>query len=242
MRMIDIPIKNRELLEILDGWLWFYNNREDIKKYIRLKGSDLKMEDFTSETHLNDIVHQGQLHEGYPDALRGYSLEGHKLGDPQLAREFLVNMLDKGDAEETKANNFVSKCIAKHSEMNTKLGNFLVIKNNALAALYPPDGFISWHNNANASAYNFIFTWSETGEGCFKYIDADTGEEVILQDRKGWNCKAGYFGSYDEHESQLCYHAAETKCWRFTLGFMMNRTEMSLGMQEDVISEISSNY
>ena len=35
MRMIDIPIKNRELLEILDGWLWFYNNKEDSQKVIK---------------------------------------------------------------------------------------------------------------------------------------------------------------------------------------------------------------
>jgi len=238
MRMINVPIKNEELLDILNEWLWFYDNREDVEKYIKLKASDQLMSDWTSAEHRDFIITEGSKHEGYPECLRGYSLEGHKLLRNDLAKDFRVSYRDEGDEAERKSNEFITRCAKKYSEINEKLGNFLVIKNNALAALYPPEGFISWHNNANASAYNFIFTWSETGEGCFKYVDADTGEEVILHDKKGWNCKAGYFGSYDEHQSQICYHAAETKCWRFTLGYMLDRSSHALGMQEDVISEI----
>lgn len=242
MRMIDVPIKNQELLDILDEWVWFYDNREDVEKYIKLKGSNQDMSKWTCEEHRDAIVMEGVQHEGYPECLRGYTLEAHKILNHNLRREFIVDYQNEGDEAETRANEFILKAAKKYSEINQKLGNLLVMKNNALAALYPPEGFISWHNNANASAYNFIFTWSETGDGCFKYIDADTGEEVILQDRKGWNCKAGYFGSYEEHQSSICYHAAETKCWRLTLGYMLDRSSFALGMQEDIIAEISGDF
>ena len=45
--------------------------------------------------------------------------------------------------------------------------------------MYPPGGYISWHNNANASAYNLVFTWSESGNGYFKYIDGETKKEIV---------------------------------------------------------------
>ena len=48
-----------------------------------------------------------------------------------------------------------------------------------------PSKDISWHNNANASAYNFIFTWSEHGDGYFDYVDTSTGEVVRIPDVKG---------------------------------------------------------
>ena len=104
--------------------------------------------------------------------------------------------------------------------------------------MYPPKGFISWHNNANASAYNLIFTWSETGDGYFKYIDGYTGDEIVIPDKKGWQCKAGYFGAYNEEPEKLVYHTASTDCWRITVSYIFNREEMSLGLQEDVIEEI----
>ena len=55
--------------------------------------------------------------------------------------------------------------------------------------MYPPGGYISWHNNANASAYNLIFTWSETGDGYFKYIDGETKEEIVIKDKPVGNVK-----------------------------------------------------
>jgi hypothetical protein len=128
--------------------------------------------------------------------------------------------------------------VKKYDELNYEFMNYLSTKTCALAVLYPPDGFISWHNNANASSYNLIFSWSETGNGYFQYVDGDTGEIVKLQDNQGWQCKAGYFGNYGEHESKLCYHSAKTDCWRMTVSFIFDRTDMSLGIQDDVIEDI----
>ena len=85
-----------------------------------------------------------------------------------------------------------------------------------------------------------IFTWSETGDGYFKYIDGETKEEIVIKDVSGWQCKASYFGAYIEPAYKLVYHTASTDCWRITVSYVFNREEMSLGIQEDVIEEIKS--
>lgn len=234
-RMIDVPINNEELIGILDNFLWFYEERENLSKYVYLTGEDSSKKDWVSDEYLDVVYSEGQGHEGYPEKIKGWNVDTDKIITNRK------NLQNDGDKTEQEQHTWLAKASEQFSKSNFDLGAFLCIRNNALATLYPPDGFISWHNNANAPAYNFIFTWSETGEGCFKYVDATTGETVVLQDKKGWNCKAGYFGSYNEYEQFLCYHAAETDCWRFTLGYMMNQTESALGNQDDLISEISGN-
>ena len=90
---------------------------------------------------------------------------------------------------ETEQKSWLAEATKNYSEWNSEIIEILCVRNNALAVLYRKSGYISWHNNANASAYNFIFTWSETGEGCFKYVDGMTGETVIVQDKPGGNVK-----------------------------------------------------
>ena len=68
----------------------------------------------------------------------------------------------------------------------------------------------------------------------------ETKKEVVMQDVPGWQCKASYFGAYDEPAHKLVYHTASTDCWRITVSYIFNREEMSLGLQEDVIEEIKS--
>jgi|TARA_B110000908_G_C10263131_1_gene460905 hypothetical protein len=232
--MIDVPINNKELIEKLDKFLWFYEERENLQKYTHVTGEGSSRNEWVSEKYLEEIQLQGHEHEGFPDKILGWNVDPAKLIPNRKG-----SVADSGDLEECNQNTWLSKASTTYSSANFDLGSWLCIRNNALATLYPPNGFISWHNNANAAAYNFIFTWSETGEGHFKYLDAKTGEIVVLQDKKGWNCKAGYFGSYNEYEEFLCYHAAETDCWRFTLGYMMDGSDSALGNQEDLISEIS---
>ena len=118
--------------------------------------------------------------------------------------------------------------------------SWLGVKNNALTAWYPPGGFISWHNNANAAAYNLIFTWSETGEGQFEYVDPISKKVVVMQDKPGWQCKAAYFGHYGEPE-RLFYHAAKSDCWRCTVSFTFDTSVLSAELREDLLEEISSD-
>jgi hypothetical protein len=101
-------------------------------------------------------------------------------------------------------------------------------------------GNISWHNNANAPAYNFVFTWSETGDGWWKHWDNEKKEMITIPDVKGWQCKAGYFGSYEDNEERLVYHTAKNggTGLRMTVAFVLDRSEMALGMQDWIIEDI----
>ena len=218
--MLDIiPINNSEILETLNKFLWFYDEREkEIAKCVIFnEGKDRDY--FTGDEHRDSIMSRGSIHDGFPEKGKFYSF--------------------KTDNKNT-GGSLTRKTIQHYTTINEELQVKLCTKHNALCVLYPPEGYISWHNNANASAYVLIFTWSETGDGYFKYIDGYTGDEVIVPDKKGWQCKAGYFGSYDEEPEKLVYHTASTDCWRMTVSYIFNRKEISLGLQEDVIEEIKS--
>ena len=218
--MRDIPINNPYVKEALNNFLWYYENKDLVMKTIKRIGNTKSRKHFTSKKYLDNLVFMGRDHNGYPEDMCSYELKADKL------------------ESNIKDNTHAAELIKRYSDYNTELCSILCTKNNALTTMYPPNGFIGWHNNANASAYNLIFSWSETGEGLFQYIDGETGEIIIMKDRKGWNCKAGYFGSYNEHESKLVYHSAETDCWRMTVSYMFNRTEMSAKIQEETIQEI----
>ena len=71
------------------------------------------------------------------------------------------------------------------SQLDEKMKTELGLETSALSTLYPPDGFIGWHNNANAAAFNLIFTWSEKGDGWFKYIEPTSKEVITISDGTG---------------------------------------------------------
>lgn len=224
--MKNIPIKNKEVLRCLNDFLWYYDNLELVKKTLRVDGRPGERKKWMTDKYRDEIIAMDTAHEGFPDYGHSYALKLDRIA-----------FID-GKHKTPEAKLFVEK----FGQLNEQLCNTLGAKNNALTSMYPPDGFISWHNNANASAYNLIFSWSETGEGCFKYIDGHTGNEVVMQDVKGWQCKAGYFGAYGEPWYNRVYHAAETDCWRITVSYMFDRSDMSLGLQDDIVEEIMSDF
>ena len=143
------------------------------------------------------------------------------------------------DRNSSKDISISSEYIKRYTELNNKLQIILATYNNALCTVYPPGGFISWHNNANASAYNLIFTWSETGDGYWKHIDPYTKEQIIIKDKPGWQCKAFFFGGYADDPNSLVYHAASTDCWRMTISYVFDRKHEQL--QDDIIEELELN-
>lgn len=197
--MRSIPIKNAELLSILNRMVYLFREKYTPEKTNNMIGNiNHNSVDWVGEAYRDKIVRMGKDHIGWPENARSYALkpDHYKGNDPSYRKDF--SQLDE--------------------DIKTELG----INTNALSQLYPPDGFIAWHNNADAKGYNLIFTWSETGDGWFKYID-NNGKEVTIKDKKGWSCKASYFGDYID--DQVCYHAAHTNCWRMTHSFVVSEKD-----------------
>jgi hypothetical protein len=223
--MKDVPIVNKDVLAALDNFLWYYDNKDLVAKNLRLHGEAKDRAHFVGTEHRDAVILEDEKHEGYPEESHAYALKAERL--------YFNDHHDKTEAAQFYSN---------YSKFNQELCTLLSTRNNALTQLYPPNGYISWHNNANASAYNIIFSWSETGEGCFRYVDGHTGKEVVIPDKKGWQCKAGYFGAYGEPWYNRVYHAAETDCWRITVSYMFDRSDMGLGLQDDIVEEIMSDF
>jgi len=215
--MKSVDIKNKDILNILNEFidLWWDKKETDLQKFY-LGAKEENREDYISDEYKIKIMNMGSFHNGYPEKLRGYSIK-----PTESSTRF-------SDIEITK----------KYIEINEKLQVLLSTKHNALCAIYPPEGFISWHNNANASAYNLIFTWSENGNGYWKHIDPYTGKDVVVQDIPGWQCKAFYFGAYEDKPEDIVYHMASTDCWRMTVSYMFDRHHKQFW--EDVIEEIET--
>ena len=164
----------------------------------------------------------GNRHDGFPEKCLAYSFTlGQMVWNADCSAELMRETSNR-------INDYKSSLQATYN-----------LKKNALFSVYPKGGYISWHNNANASAYNFIFTYSETGDGWWQHWDMKQNKLVEIPDKKGWQCKAGYFGAYSEEKERLVYHAARTfNSRRMTVAFTLDRTEMSQGLQEWIIEDI----
>lgn len=93
----------------------------------------------------------------------------------------------------------------------------------ALAAFYPPGGYLAWHHNGNAPGYNILLSYSQNGGGTFNFMKQD-GTIVKYKDEPGWNAKAGYYGNIFENEP-LFWHMTKTNEPRLTIALAM-RNEM----------------
>ena len=197
----DINIQNSEFLDILNEYKNTLMSKDDnniplIKREWNIIHENQTPEKWIGDEKMHEIINMGERHNGFPECLKGYSSLKYEDDRPN------------------------GKPIKEASRtLNTKMLEFLSARNNALNACYPPGGFISWHNNANAPGYNIICTWSETGDGWFDYWDIDKKERVRIQDKPGWQAKMTYFGPYEKPED-LCYHAAYTDCYRITVAFV----------------------
>lgn len=215
----DIDIQNTEFLDILNEYKDILLKREPgdstplIEKEIHVSHKDEKAEDWVSDEYMHQVIKMGREHDGFPRVLKGFSGLKHEGG----------NMRGKVIKDASRV-------------LNTKLMEFLSCRNNALNACYPPGGFISWHNNANAKGYNIIITYSENGNGWFDYWDIEKQERVRIQDVPGWQAKMTYFGPYDDPD-KLCYHAAYTDDYRITVAFVFDEADE---FWEEVIEDLET--
>lgn len=86
----------------------------------------------------------------------------------------------------------------------------------ALLSYYPPGGYVGWHTNWDATAYQVLFTWSKNADGFFRYRDPNTGEIITIHDKPGWQARWYYFGDKPE---TYCWHCAYTAGPRITLAY-----------------------
>ncbi len=115
-----------------------------------------------------------------------------------------------------------------------RLQNTVGSPQNALCMLYPDNGYIGWHHNGNAPGYNILFSYSQDGEGYFKYYDKQKDEVVYMYDKPGWNVKCGYYPSETKEPNRAYWHAAETKKARLSIAFVMFNRDMWINMIEYV--------
>ena len=198
MSLKKYEIKNANVLAILEDFRYTYRELyqpENTNQCLfgHMKGEGDK---WCGDEHLHNLYDMGEKHDGGADTSVCYPIKpDHYHGThPEEYRKTWMNL---------------------DAQMKEELG----VRVSALSTLYPPEGFIGWHNNANASEYNLIFTWSERGDGWFKFIEPSTGEEVVIQDEPGWNLKAGFFGKYGSDD--VVYHCARTNCFRMTLSYTL---------------------
>jgi hypothetical protein len=198
--MKNYNIMNKNVLDILEEIRYTYTERYRIPELTRLICENTT-EYYISDEYLKEIMSVG--HEGGASYAKSYPIKPSKYkGPPDEWQEYSDVWYD----------------------LNTRLMQELGVKINALAQYYPAGGYIDWHSNWNAAGHNLIFTWSETGDGYFKYVDPKTKEIVVMPDKIGWSLKAGYFGEQGEDEF---FHCAKTNCPRITISYVMSERELA---------------
>ena len=173
-----------------------------------------------SEDYLRKIIARKDDHKGFPE-------EG--MAQPI---EYMVERDNKWLSFRNKAREeFTLDIGAQHA---------------ALTNYYPPGGFVGWHTNWNASAYQILFTWSRTGEGYFRYLDLKTNNIVTIEDKPGWQCRWYYFGRQAEIDHH-CWHSAYTYCDRFTLAYKFDngaigtdKDKQAQFLRDELINELES--
>ena len=114
---------------------------------------------------------------------------------------------------------------------------------NAVFLYYPKGGFVGWHTNQNNSGYQFIFSYSEKGDGYFQYYDKQKQEIVKIPDVAGWNARYYHFG---KDEPDHCWHSAYTNVPRITICVLFrwwdkpHLKDQVLAMKDQLIEEIET--
>ena len=215
----DVEINNKSVLKSLNEFKDFILDKRSkglLDKELDLNAKDHTRDRWLADDYMERIMSRKRAHEGFPESMRSYH-----------------GLMPGGNGGYKESYEDYRKASTK---LNNELMTELSAKRNTLITVYPPGGWISWHNNANAAGYNVIFSWSENGDGWFDYWDLDKKERVRVPDHSGWQCKMTYFGSYDESD-KLCYHAASTDCLRISVAYIWGREE---AMWEDIIEDIEN--
>lgn len=265
--MRDINLINSELIELLDDLA------ADVGDMIKNYPDEL-MKALERKIHINKPetrAAQGKSDKykciPHMDILPEWCTDVQDRYDP-VGREYLDYMLDISENKSYKYDQS-EICGYPNKEIFLGLTDILAIQafkdkykldkkadkityewltgnSRALFGLYPPGGYIPWHNNGNAPGYNILMHYSWGGDGSFYSLH--DGEIIEYKDKdRQWLARAGQFldtsgagmiGDATETVSQrdASWHAASTKCWRLTVSTIINHREA----WEDVVDEMES--
>lgn len=207
--MKSIPLNNKELKDILGRFLPVLQ-AVDRSSFPYEAGNKLKITPEYACGNEYLALMQGKKVDGFPEQTRGIDLM--RFTTPYESVQRALRKLDE--------------------ELLAWSGS----RNNAVKMLYPKNGFMGWHHNANAPGYNILLSWSEKGLGFFRYQDPITKEIVTMQDTPGWTCKVGYYGAWHEPERIYWHCASAEHEERFTLGYIIPHQ----GLWEDMYEDIQS--
>jgi hypothetical protein len=220
--MAELNLRNKEIISQLE-----YIKSEVLKTNILTDRSMIEnYRAFSPDNALTDGLKYMdhvylQKHMNDPDH-KGFPVEHYSLP--------VYNIPDDRLKEVTKytANDFISN---------------LGANSDAVFLYYPPGGFVGWHTNQNNSGWQFIFSWSEQGNGFFQYYDKKKKAIVQIPDKAGWQCRHYHFG---KDEPDHCWHSAYTNVPRITVCVLFrwwdkpHMKEQILAMKDQLIEEIES--
>lgn len=193
----NIVIRNQDFLDRLNSIsdeFFSMENYED-ERYYAYHGEEAfdNGEYFCSDEALQEKLQNWEEHDGYPQEHWAQPISKMVQEDPEIWTPF-----------RDKVKHDFAREIGAHTS--------------ALLSYYPPGGFVGWHTNWNANAYQVLFTYSETGNSYFRYYDKQSGDIITLDEKPGWQCHHYYFGNKDEDDHH-CWHSAYAGCRRITLAY-----------------------
>jgi hypothetical protein len=82
--------------------------------------------------------------------------------------------------------------------------------------LYPRNGFMGWHTNADTPYLRCYITYSESGDSYFKYRNPITKQVITDKDNQGWTIR--YFNISDKKD-ELLWHCVYSNTNRISMGY-----------------------
>lgn len=215
--MLAISKLNPELLQILTEFSdWFFaRDNSDLDNFV---GKNPNMKNVSKKDMGEEATSMSYLETALKTPEK-YGFPAHSWG-LELNHDHAYY-----DLEEVKE---------RAKKTNSKLMDFFGARNNALQMYYPAGGYIGWHNNANASGYNIILSCNPGADGEFEHWDHLNNKLNVFKDQAGWNCKVGYFGSFDESD-KMFWHCARTRTPRLTLSYVI----FDKNIWEDMVADIN---
>tara|TARA_R110001592_G_scaffold284237_1_gene552571 strand:+ start:449 stop:1120 length:672 start_codon:yes stop_codon:yes gene_type:complete len=221
--MTELVIRNHDIkkkLEYVRSTVWSSKaiNSEYYTPRLKFKPDDADKdgEKYLSEEWLHKNMNDDN-HQGFPMEHCSLPMQGSTKDDP------LIEEIYRYSRE-----NFIYELGANSS---------------AVFLFYPPGGFVGWHTNQNNSGYQFIFTYSEKGNGYFQYRDPQTENIIVTKDQPGWRCHYHHFGEAKEDllwHSAFAYEPRITVCVLFRWWDKPQLKDQVLAMKDQLIEEIQS--